>query len=96
NNAIIVGSVTQFKPYPHLTLGIRLKMIDLRNGDLIWAFEQIWDCNDSTTKDRIRHYFRSKNQSGSDELNEQLIAKSSKKFVDFISFEIAQTLKTQH
>lgn len=92
NKVIIVGTVTQFKPYPHMTMGLRLKMIDLRNGDLIWAFEQIWDCNDQNTKQRIKQYFKSKNQSGSDELNEQLIAKSSKKFIDFISYEVAQTL----
>lgn len=92
SKAIIVGTVTQFKPYPHMTMGLRLKMIDLRDGQLIWAFEQIWDCNDQNTKQRIKQYFKSKNQSGSDQLNEQLIAKSSKKFVDFISYEVAQTL----
>lgn len=93
NNAMIVGAVTQYQPYPRMTIGLRLKMIDLQSGDLIWAFEQVWDSSDQYTKEKIKRYFRSKQQTGSEELNEQLIERSSKKFIDFIAYEVAGTLK---
>ncbi|MCK5175721.1 MAG: hypothetical protein KAR47_20165, partial [Planctomycetes bacterium] len=41
-DAIIFGSITQYQPFPHLTTALRLRMVDLRDGKLIWAIEQVW------------------------------------------------------
>ena len=91
-DAVLLGTITEFRPYPHMTIGLRLKLIDLRDGQLLWALEQVWDCADKTTEYRIRDYFRSQKRSGYAPLHEQLAAVSPIEFIKFVSYEVAETL----
>lgn len=92
-DAILVGAITEYQPYPHLTIGLRMKLIDLKDGDLLWALEQVWDAADKATECRIRKYFQREMRSGSAPLSQQLIAVSSLKFVKFVAYEVAETLQ---
>ena len=57
-DAIITGTVTEFKPYPHLSIGLRLKMIDLSDGQLLWGYEQVWDTADKSCQRIAEKYYR--------------------------------------
>jgi len=91
-DAVLLGTITEFRPYPHMTIGLRLKLIDLRDGQLLWAIEQVWDCADKTTEYRIKDYFHSQKRSGYAPLHEQLAAVSPIEFIKFVSYEVAETL----
>jgi hypothetical protein len=93
-DALLIGTITGFEPYPHMSMGLRLQLIDLYDGQLIWALEQVWDTTDKTVQNRIESYynprrfmFEEKNLSG------QLGSVSSLKFFKFVAYEIAQTLE---
>ena len=90
--AVLLGTITEFRPYPHMIIGLRLKLIDLRDGQLLWALEQIWDTADKTTEYRIKDYFRSQKRAGYAPLYEQLATVSSLEFIKFVSYEVAETL----
>lgn len=91
-DAVLLGTITEFRPYPHMIIGLRLKLLDLRDGQLLWALEQVWDSADKTTEYRIKDYFRSHKRSGYAPLKEQLASVSSLEFIKFVSYEIAETL----
>ena len=91
-DAVLLGTITEFRPYPHMIIGLRLKLIDLRDGQLLWALEQIWDSADKTTEHRIKEYFSSQKRSGYAPLYEQLAVVSSLEFIKFVSYEVAETL----
>lgn len=90
-DAILLGTITEFRPYPHMIIGLRLKLLDLRDGQLLWALEQIWDSADKTTEYRIKDYFRTRKSSGYAPLKEQLVSVSSLEFIKFVSYEVAET-----
>ena len=90
-DAILIGTITEFRPYPHMIIGLRLKILDLRDGQLLWALEQVWDSADKTTEFRIKDYFRSHKRSGYAPLEEQLTSVSSLEFIKFVSYEVAET-----
>jgi hypothetical protein len=92
-NAVLVGAVTQYQPYPHLSLALRLKLVDLRSGQLMWALEQIWDTADKATENRIRQYFQQQMRSDYAPLGQELIAISSIKFIKFVAYEVGETLR---
>jgi len=95
SDAILVGTITGFEPYPHMAIGLRLQLIDLSDGRLIWAMEQIWDTTDKATRDRIEAYYNPKRLIFNDEnLSGQLGSVSSLKFFKFVSYEVTQTLGT--
>jgi len=91
-NALLTGTVTSYQPYPHLSIGLKLKLVDLADGQLLWAFEQVWDTTDKTTEKRIKDYFQAQIRSGITPLHEQLVVVSSLKFVKFVAYEVAKTM----
>jgi hypothetical protein len=93
-DAILVGTITGFEPYPHMALSLRLRLIDLADGQLLWALEQVWDTTDKTTRDRIENFYSPKRLIFSDKnLSGQLGSVSSIKFFKFVACEIAETLQ---
>jgi hypothetical protein len=91
-DAILLGTITEFRPYPHMIIGLRLKLLDLRDGQLLWALEQVWDSADKTIEYRIKDYFHYQKRSVYPPLEEQLAFVSSLEFIKFVSYEIAETL----
>jgi hypothetical protein len=94
-DAVLIGAVTSYKPYPHMSLGLRLKLIDLSDGQLLWALEQVWDTTDKTTKDKIKSYYDRNIFHGSDTMEEKLGIVSSLKFIKFVACEIAESLQSR-
>ena len=94
-DAVLTGEITVFKPYPHLDLGLRLKLIDLTDGQLIWAMEYVWDTTDKATRDRIDRYYTDHTLVGFSSLQERLGTISQIKFFKFVAYETSRTLHTQ-
>lgn len=93
-DGILMGTITVFEPYPHLTIGLRLRLIDLSDGELVWAMEQVWDTTDKTTQERIEDYYSPKRIILKDEdLRGQLGSVSTLKFLKFVAHEITMTLQ---
>ena len=91
-DGILTGTITEFRPYPHMAVGLRLKLLDLRDGQLIWALEQIWDSAENKTEARMKRYFKSQKSAGFTPLYEQLLDVSPLEFIKFVSYEVAGTL----
>ena len=91
-DGVLTGTITEFRPYPHMAIGLRLKLLDLRDGELIWALEQIWDIADKKTESRIQRYFKAQKSSGFTSLYQQLLDVSPLEFIKFVSYEVAETL----
>jgi hypothetical protein len=91
-DAVLFGRINQYYPYPNLLVGLHLKLIDLRNGKLLWATEQVWDSSDKRVERRMRHYFNSQMRAGFQPLDWELLITSPRAFNKFVAAEIAQTL----
>jgi len=94
SNAVLRGTVTRYEPFPHLVIGLRLELIDLTDGQLLWALEQIWDAADKNTQDRINDYYNHSFLPGSKSLEVGLGTVSSLKFIKFAAYEVAETLQS--
>ena len=56
-DAMLMGTVTSYSPYPRMAMGLQMKLVDLRTGQTVWAIEQIWDTADKSTQERIKKIF---------------------------------------
>ena len=91
-NALLVGTVTQYQPYPRMAVGLRLKLLDLTDGQLLWGLEQVWDSADASIRKRIQHYSSQELRSGSAPLQDEMVVISSLRFGKFIAYEVSGTL----
>lgn len=91
-DGLLLGTITEFRPYPHMQVGLRLKLLDLRDGQLLWALEQVWDSADKSTEKRIKEYYKTEKRPAFASLDEQLVTVSPLEFIKFVSYEVAETL----
>jgi hypothetical protein len=92
-NGLLVGTVTRYQPYPHMAIGLRLKLIDLADGQLLWGLEQVWDSADKNIGKRIKAYLKDQQRSGQSPLREDLVVVSPLNFCKFVAYEVAGTLQ---
>ena len=91
-DGVLIGTITEFEPYPHTAVGLRLKLIDLTSGELRWAIEQVWNSSDKVTEKRIKKYLAETKSSAANDSNERIAAISPLEFMKYVSYEVAQTL----
>jgi hypothetical protein len=92
SDAILMGTVTSYSPYPRMAIGLRLKLVDLRTGQTVWAIEQIWDTTDKATEERLKKYFDQQMRSSFSPIGEQLANLSTINFVKFVTYEIMESM----
>jgi hypothetical protein len=92
--AILLGTVTDFKPYPHLLLAMKLDMLDINDGRTIWAAEQVWDAADKNLEQRVKKYIQSQMRTDRTADRDKLTFISTKDFIKFVCYELAETMKT--
>lgn len=90
-DGLLLGTITEYRPYPHMAIGLRMRLLDLRDGQLQWALEQVWDSDDKTTERNIKSYYNSEKRPGFAPLHEKLAAVSPIEFNKFVSYEVAGT-----
>lgn len=90
-DAIIFGTITQYHPYPHFLIGVKLKMVDLKNGNLIWAMEQVWDTMDKRLERRMERYYKVNVRSGYEPMDYRVMLNSPRAFNKFVVDEISVT-----
>ena len=91
-DGVLLGTITEFRPYPQMVVALRLKLLDMRDGQLLWALEQVWDSADKAIEQRTKSYFKAQKGSGFAPLQEQLATISPLEFIKFVSYEVAATL----
>ncbi len=91
-DAILLGRVKGYQPYPHLMSSLNLKLIDLNTGGILWGLEQIWDSTDQSVQRRMKMYYRDKMGSEYEPLNWKVLITSPREFHKFVADEVAQTL----
>lgn len=90
-DGLLLGTITEYQPYPRMTIGLRLKLIDLTDGQLLWGLEQVWDTADHSVEKRIEQYFENELRSGETSLRQELAVVSALKFSKFVAYEVAGT-----
>ncbi len=92
-NGLLVGTLTEYRPYPHLAIGLRLKLFDLTDGQLLWGMEQVWDSSDRSTQKRIKAYLKEDRKAGHSPLREELVIVSPLNFCKFVAYDVASTFE---
>jgi hypothetical protein len=91
-DAILTGTISRYRSYPQLLAAMRFKLLDLRNGNLLWAMENVWDSTDKNTEQRIKYFFDTQMRTGYQPMNWQIVINSPSAFHKFVMYEVVSTL----
>lgn len=90
--AVLVGWTKDYYPHPRMQVGLRLQLLDLRQGQAVWAVDDVWDTTDKAMEKRVKRFFREQMRSGYEPMGWQLVLTSPKAFEKFVAHEVAETL----
>ncbi len=94
-DAVLFGRVENYKPFPRMQLGLTLRLLDLKNGKLLWGVDHTWNTADQGLEYRIQTYYYDELRSGYGPVEWRLALVSPKAFFRFVAYETAETLPTK-
>lgn len=91
-DAILFGAMTSYKPYPSTQVGLYLRLVDLKDGKVIWATDDVWDSTDRATAERIRHFYFDHMRDTYNPSTSEIGYMSTDGFQKFVAHEVTQTM----
>ena len=91
-DAVLFGTIQRYMSFPHLQISLTLKLVDTRSGQLLWAFEDVWDSGDKAVEKRMQKYFKEQMRTGYEPMDWNILVTSPLAFNRFVAWEVAQTL----
>jgi TolB-like protein len=91
-DAILTGTIRDYQSYPRLAVSMRLRLVDLNDGELLWAMEQVWDSTDMELAKRMRGFFKTEMTDEFQPLNWRMGLISPNIFNKFVSYEVGETI----
>lgn len=64
-DAVLFVDLTAYAPYPPLKLGIRAKLVGIASGQMLWAFDNLFDANQPSVVNAARKHYLDANPSSS-------------------------------
>ena len=55
-DGVLVGTVTAWRAYTPPQLGMRTSLVSVHSGSIVWKVDAIYDANDRSTVNDLRHY----------------------------------------
>lgn len=93
-DAALVGTVTQFRPYEPMALGLKVELVSAATGEVVFSAEAIFDCAEEATLEAIREYHEARG--GRDERADvsgwRHYTASPRSFARFVCASVAATL----
>jgi len=91
-DAFLFGAVTQYKAYDPPIVGLNLRMLSARTGEVMWAVEAVFDAHRQEVRRKVEIYFRNsglRKRLGGPEL----IFISPRLFSRFVAAEVVRPLR---
>ncbi|MBS3821156.1 MAG: hypothetical protein GVY16_04720 [Planctomycetes bacterium] len=91
-DAVMFGRITSFKPYPSTQVGLYVRLMDLKDGRLVWAIDDVWDTTERETVARIQRYFFREMRETYQPVGDELAIMGTGAFQKFVSHEVVETI----
>lgn len=56
-DAVVLGSITAWRAYTPPRLGMRVQMVSVHSGSIVWAVDALYDANDRSMVNDLRHFY---------------------------------------
>lgn len=61
-DAIIFGTITHYRPYEPILLGVKVGMVSTDTGLVVWSADGVFDSNESEVAELVKQYFENTRQ----------------------------------
>ncbi len=94
-DAVLIATITDYRPYPPLRLGLRSELISTRSGAVLWSADATFDAHDQATRRRLVEYHDETVASTGSLLDWEVLLVSMERFTRFGCHSVVQTLSRE-
>lgn len=92
-DGVLFGVLTQFRAYPDVRLGLRLYLLDCRNGRVPWATETLLDAGDRLVAQDVHNYHDMQLRKSESLLEHERVLRSPRLFTAYAASRVADGLR---
>ncbi len=90
----LFSAITSFKKYPPYVLGVKIFLVNIRTGKVVWAVDEVFDASRYDVKNLAKFYYydvcdTSKNPS----LEWKIVLQSIREYIKFVLNRVVKTYK---
>jgi hypothetical protein len=94
-DGVLFAELTQYRPYPPLAVGWKLKLAEARTGEILWAVDEVFDASQPAVENGARHYQLKSAQVANSLADSRFILVSPTAFGHYTAEAVFQTLPSQ-
>ncbi len=91
-DAILFGKMIRYQPYPSTQIGLYMRLVDLKNGKLLWAVDDTWDTTNRNTYRQINNFYFDKMRETYDPAKSEMGIMSTDGFQKFVAYQVVSTM----
>ena len=91
-DAVLFCQLTAFRAYAPLAIGWRMKLVDARSGQILWAGDEMFDAGQSSVQNSARRYQLSQIRSSGSDASEWVMGNSPRTFGQYTVASLLRTL----
>jgi hypothetical protein len=91
-DAVLVGSIIDYRDVEPLKFGIKLTLMDINTKETIWSAQELFDCSSNLTIKDVQEYYAYEVDKRNPLMGAKLYQVSINKFVEYGLYKAANTL----
>ncbi|MCB9833550.1 MAG: hypothetical protein H6807_13860 [Planctomycetes bacterium] len=89
---VLHGVITQFQAYPQVVIGLRLTLLDCRNGRVPWATDILLDASNRVIEQDVHNYYDTRLRDQGSLMDYEQVLISPRYFADYGADRVSGTL----
>ncbi len=90
-DAVLFCEMDTFRPYPPMAVGWKFRLFSLDTGNLVWAFDEVFNVGDPRVNNSLRRYMRTQRMTHMDIFRDSLVIDSPRVLA---RYSLTTTLET--
>jgi hypothetical protein len=95
-NAVLFCEMDTFRPYPPLAMGWKFRLFNLKTGDLVWAFDEVFNVGDPRVNNSLRRYMRTQRMTHMDIFRDSLVIDSPRVLARYSLTTALETMRKKN
>ena len=91
-DAVLLTDLTHYHPYKPISIGVRSKLVELKSGRILWAFDDVFDAGNRSVSVAARRYHLANNRNIYPLDNAGSVLQSPNRFSKFVAYEVFRSL----
>lgn len=92
-DAVLFCEIDTFRPYPPLAVGWKFRLFNLETGELVWAFDEVFNSGDPRVNNSVRRYMRTQRMTHMDVFRDSLVVDSPRVLARYSLTEALETMR---